>query len=354
MVLRISILFSIILIFLILPLSLIFTQSEPNKDNKVDLSPFLPTAGNQGKQISSAAWAVAYYKTFQENREEDWYIQTDEHTFSPAYIYNSINGGKDSGCYLEDALSLICEKGCCSLEAMPYNENNYYITPDVWQNVSAARYRSKSWNDINFKDISLLKDHLKLNKDCFVIAVLADDIFLNLRGESVWNKQGTKIAGYYGLLVTGYDDTVGKTGAFRVLNSRGTSWGDNGYAWITYELLPQICKGAFVLVDAPNIDVKEIDVPKNMSATNGKHLDYVEVVWDKVDEADGYNVYRSDKEDGHFVYVKSVCNNHFYDYTELSGETNPYFYKVMSFSLDGESDLSEAVSGYRIKNNFIK
>ena len=71
--------------------------------SSVDLSADLPTPGDQGAQNSCVGWAVAYaLKTFLERREEKWSLanagQPDfTHLFSPAYIYNQINGGQDRG-----------------------------------------------------------------------------------------------------------------------------------------------------------------------------------------------------------------------------------------------------------------
>ena len=46
----------------------------------------------QGSQSSCVGWAVAYsLKTYQERLDQKWALNTYDHIFSPAYIYNQIN-----------------------------------------------------------------------------------------------------------------------------------------------------------------------------------------------------------------------------------------------------------------------
>ncbi|MEZ4955452.1 MAG: C1 family peptidase [Saprospiraceae bacterium] len=52
-------------------------------------------------------------------------------------------------------------------------------------------------------------------------------------------------SGGHAMTIVGYDD--GKN-AFRIVNSWGTNWGDNGFAWVDYSLMtnPSFCKYVFV------------------------------------------------------------------------------------------------------------
>jgi hypothetical protein len=69
---------------------------DPTFPTSVDLSPNFPNPGSQGAQSSCVGWAVAYaLKSFQEKMEIGWPLNTAENIFSPAFVYNQINGSND-------------------------------------------------------------------------------------------------------------------------------------------------------------------------------------------------------------------------------------------------------------------
>jgi len=88
----------------------------------VDLSSQMPPVGNQGSQGSCTAWGVGYYqKTHDEWREHGWDVSQTSHQFSPAFIYNQINGGADQGSGSNAAYALIADQGCATMADVPYN-----------------------------------------------------------------------------------------------------------------------------------------------------------------------------------------------------------------------------------------
>ena len=107
--------------------SLQIAKNSPKAANdslprSVDLESKMPSPGNQGQQGSCTAWAVAYAaKSYQENQEHSWVTNgwSTKTEFSPAYLYNQINGGVDKGSNILVAMRTIKEKGICSLYDMP-------------------------------------------------------------------------------------------------------------------------------------------------------------------------------------------------------------------------------------------
>ena len=72
----------------------------------------MPPVGNQGQQGSCTAWAIGYYqKTHYEYLEHHWNDSTTSHEFSPAFIYNQIDGGADYGLGLLRCLLADCRPG---------------------------------------------------------------------------------------------------------------------------------------------------------------------------------------------------------------------------------------------------
>ncbi len=88
---------------------------------KFDLSPKLPLPYPQGKQASSVGFVLGYVvKSFYENKKLKNPIELSKisvsspsntnHFYSPSFIYNSINKGKDNGGSLIDGLILLTSK----------------------------------------------------------------------------------------------------------------------------------------------------------------------------------------------------------------------------------------------------
>ena len=69
-----------------------------------------------------------------------------------------------------------------------------------------------------------------------IISIAADQSFLDATAGFIWR---TNLGGgiSHALVICGYDDSKH---AYKVFNSWGTSWGDAGYSWIDYDLLPTV------------------------------------------------------------------------------------------------------------------
>lgn len=122
--------------------------------------PWFPPIGDQGSQASCVTWSVGYYtKTFQEVHEHNWNVSSaswlggssgyptpsyQNKISSPAFIYNLINGGVDSGSSYYDAMQIVCSVGDCSWQKMPYKANDYTTWPSEQAWTEAPIYRSDS------------------------------------------------------------------------------------------------------------------------------------------------------------------------------------------------------------------
>ncbi|RLC45914.1 MAG: hypothetical protein DRH57_07100, partial [Candidatus Cloacimonadota bacterium] len=220
--------------------------SEPYKES-CDNSEHLPPVGSQGTQSSCLGWAVGYYyKTYQEWQEHQWDTNLSEHQFSPAFIYNHINGGIDKGCTVGDAFKVLSDMGCATISDMPYYPNNYTNLPDEDTYFDAIKYRTE--DDVYYKDITTTaglnyaKNHLA-NGNILITGILVYDNFYKISDYDdiycVIDTYGDELGGHAFNLV-GYDDnkvTNDGTGAFRAVNSWGTDWGNNGYFWISYQAM---------------------------------------------------------------------------------------------------------------------
>lgn len=210
---------------------------------RLDHSADMPPVGNQASQGSCTAWATAYYhKSYQEWAEHGWSLTDQNHQFSPAFVYNQINGGGDYGSWFGDAFQLLCDMGGSSMALTPYNDADCISWPSEAAYDSAISYRCQDWFWFDLYDslgIEGIKQCLN-NGDNVVIGLL---VYKNYDNISAYDNifcladLSGDIRGGHANCIVGYDDSLltrDGYGAFRVVNSWGASWGDRGYYWMSY------------------------------------------------------------------------------------------------------------------------
>lgn len=228
---------------------------ETTLPSSVDLTDEFPAPGNQGSQNSCIGWAVAYaLKSHQEETARHWGLDTDEHLFSPSYIYNQLCRGSDNGIALAPALDLIKEQGVCTLASFPYNARDYVTQPTEEQRNEAALYAASAWHTIHGTDS--IKKRLSEGDGVIIAIDLYPDFYNISEADPVYDILYGSVKGYHAVCLVGYDDNKqcygGVKGAFKFINSWGTSWGVDGYGWISYDMLSygEVGRGYGYIVDA--------------------------------------------------------------------------------------------------------
>ncbi len=225
--------------------------ADPSRPRKIDLSSNFPIPGDQGRQLSCVGWATAYaLKSYQEKVEIGWSLNTGAHLFSPAFVYNQINGGQDRGSTIHEALDLAVGKGLATLYTMPYADTDFLTSPSALAVAEAAAYKADSWYRVN--DTSQIKAAL-INRKPVVAGIDVYQQLIDLQGsDSYYNTTSGQSQGGHAVTIVGYDDDR-YGGAFKVINSWSRNWGDDGYFWIPYRSAAQgIISEAYVLIDAEN------------------------------------------------------------------------------------------------------
>ncbi len=218
------------------------TRQRPDS---LDYSHGMPPVGWQ-YMGSCTAWATGYYyKGYQEYVDHDgWDMTNPEHQFHPKYIYNQINGGRDGGSYVSDAFKCLCDLGVAPQSSISYADEDSVTWPTQKAYNDAIVFRCDEAFNLSVTTdagIETLKQHMANDNDCAVIAIYVWDPFYNDQlGDYIYDTgdaTGTMHGGH-AICLVGYNDSLdtpdGK-GAFRLINSWGTNWADNGYAWITYD-----------------------------------------------------------------------------------------------------------------------
>jgi hypothetical protein len=218
------------------------------------LAVFMPRPGNQRTQSSCVGWAVAYLKTYQEKKEEDWDQNANDHVFSPAFIYNQINGAADNGSFIHEALELIRDVGAVSLARMPYDYLDYTTPPSQRDIDEAAKYRIQEFRRVN-NSISQIKAQLVTGSPV-VLGIDMDTSLWHLREDEVYDRYGQGELGAHAICLVGYDDAIA---AYKFINSWGSGWAGDGYGWVSYGWVTQHGSERYVAIDLPNDHVSPPD-----------------------------------------------------------------------------------------------
>jgi len=221
------------------------------------LEKYAPYPGNQGQYGTCVAYAAAYgLRTIMLAKDLGITDKTriTANALSPSYVYAIIKKEEDVDCskganpiYGMEALKVA---GAPTLKSLPY-QCNPTITTNV--QLEAIDYRIRDYQKLFFFDTqdygvktNATKKALTEGYPVLLGMKLPPSFF---KAQKTWRSipadKGNIAAkhGFHAMVVVGYDD-VYEGGAFRVLNSWGTNWGDGGYIWVPYKEYEDWAMGA--------------------------------------------------------------------------------------------------------------
>jgi C1A family cysteine protease len=214
-----------------------------------DVGYLMPEPSSQGIQGSCASWATHYsLGTYMLNIATDSIIDDDSEIMSPSFAFNQLkeSSGNCYGSSVSSNLSLMINTGALSILDFPYLDENCALQPDVNQYARAQNGIITSFESIgpyytentNDEVIAPIIDELKsaiIDGHPVVISMMVDVAFGNQRKSDVFMVQRIFENGFRGchaMTVVGYNDDLK---AFRVMNSWGSSWANNGYIYVSYD-----------------------------------------------------------------------------------------------------------------------
>jgi hypothetical protein len=225
-------------------------SSAGNLPESIDISSIMPPVGNQGSYGTCVSWATGYYaKTAVEGLAKGYtaaQLSSSANQISPKDLFTSLpeGSGKGSNCdgsaYTLNFETLL-NRGAATLATVPYSNLGTCASSTVqatWTS-DAAKHKIKNYRTIE-GSVTAIKQQL-INKVPVVLGAFLSDNFMTWNSDNVlssnttYNKVG-KHAGH-ALTIVGYDDKKGVNGAFKVINSWGTSWGSKGYIWVDYNFM---------------------------------------------------------------------------------------------------------------------
>lgn len=218
-----------------------------NTGSRYSLIKYAPSVGNQGNLGSCVSWATAYAGFTIVRRIEENNPSLEPYSPLNLYVRYKKHFKEDPcsyGACVPFALNILHRKGC-SLFKNFKNSCNTDVAPD-------KDYRDKlySYDDITPSDIKSLKTAISSNMP-IVIAIKCynGDSWQNaVLDDGVWSGYYSGgVSGGHAMCLIGYDDNK-DGGAFQIMNSWGTNWGEEGFIWIKYDDFPNHVDECYALL----------------------------------------------------------------------------------------------------------
>lgn len=276
----------------------------------VDMSKYFAPIGDQGQYGTCVAWSTGYgLKTALDAKTNGYstsQLKNTSYQCSAVDLWHNIpSSGKSPGCNgsnFEPALEAMMSKGCASVADVPFTNNKMTCDNVAGKSSSnklngyrvIAYSKEMTGNKEQGMNVNNIKYYLSQGYPVLIGAQLGEN-FMGWNSSKVITYDTEGYNGqhaYHAMVVTGYDDSKK---AFRVRNSWGNSWGDNGCIWVGYDFFfKQFMFGAWIAYnsanDAPSVKSASAAALKATSAN-----DLSAHIYSDVENADGtrtltYNV----------------------------------------------------------------
>ena len=211
-----------------------------------------PSIGDQGSYGTCVAWATGYAMKSALNN-----IDGKNFTTSPVDLWYFIEnrGTKCNGASFEPAFIAMQNNGIVSMADAPFTNNK--MTCDGVKGKGNADNKLGVYRIIAYtkelsgkEDFGMTVANFKghLQNGPIAIGAKLGQRFMEWNNASVLSGTDTDKVNnqhaYHALVVVGFDDSKN---AFRIRNSWGTGWGDNGSIWIDYTFfIERFCFGAWI------------------------------------------------------------------------------------------------------------
>ena len=241
-------------------------QSADQHLSNVDLSAGLPPVGDQFQTLACVGWSSSYYyKTFQERADQGWSATLPTHQFAPNFVWNQGQPnatGPCTGMYPATALEILSSKGAVPINLLPFSGDpqSCRLPITTAQQDEAAKYRAQNFGPFftyGTKPTDAIIDQMKAwlsSGDPLLISINATPEFQKPAGaQCVVDLPSQACNGNCGhaITVVGYNDDnfYAPGGAFKIVNSWGTSYGCGGFAWLSYRWFKENAQEAWWMRD---------------------------------------------------------------------------------------------------------
>lgn len=241
--------------------SRLINRSYTSLPERFSLKEYCPKPGLQqysdcvGWSTTYAARTILY--AIRNNIQNRQTITTE--TFAPSFTYSQIKSSQTEaackqGSYIEDAVKLIKDLGSIKNVDFEYSCSPVIENQDVR---NASKFRIKNYKrlsgDYN-SDRTQMMENIKKSlseKRPIVIAMEVYDSFQKPSASAtkgLWEGKKGKMVNRHAITVIGYDDSK-YGGAFEIINSWGTFWGNEGFMWLKYQDFATVTYEAYEMAD---------------------------------------------------------------------------------------------------------
>lgn len=218
----------------------------------VDLSPYFPKVRSQGAQGSCTAWATGYAtRSYYLARYQQANLEDESNLTSPAFIFNALRQGNcQQGTRISDALKLLQQNGAVPLSQHPYDPKDCSRLPAPEAvNYYRDKFKILGFERLNVESPDDIKGQLYQGNPV-IFGMTVPKAFDTYDGGVLdIPERSPSDSGGHAMVIVGYDDAKQ---AFRLFNSWGTRWGEQGYAWVSYRMLKTFWQNGFVMKVAAN------------------------------------------------------------------------------------------------------
>jgi C1A family cysteine protease len=232
----------------------------------VDLRPWFSPVENQLNLGSCTANAGAGVVEYFERRAFNRYLDA-----SRLFVYkttrNYMHQTGDTGAYLRTTMGALALFGVPPEEYWPYHVASFDVEPTPFcysfaNNYKAIQYfRLDPAGTATTDVLNNIKKQLAAGiPSMFGFTVYNSISQANSTGKIPFPASGDRMIGGHAIVAAGYDDSVKiknqpngaeTTGALRIRNSWGTTWGDAGYGWLPYDyVLRGVAQDFWCLIQA--------------------------------------------------------------------------------------------------------